>query len=91
MSKNVIGILPGTKRPNEYVLYTGHWVLFGHCVEGVAPANKPGDVICNGAVDNATGTAGLIALARANSAAGAADRSQVFVAVTAEESGLLGS
>ncbi len=91
MSKNVIGILPGTKRPDEYVLYTGHWDHLGHCGEGTPPANKPGDVICNGAVDNATGTAGLIALARANSATGAAERSQVFLAVTAEESGLLGS
>ncbi len=90
-SKNVIGILPGTKKPNEYVLYTGHWDHLGDCGEGKPPANKAGDVICNGAVDNATGTAALIALAKANAAAGAADRSQVFVAVTAEESGLLGS
>ena len=91
MSKNVIGILPGTKKPNEYVIYTGHWDHLGDCGEGKPPANKPGDVICNGAVDNATGTAGLIALAKANSATGAADRSQVFIALTGEESGLLGS
>ncbi len=90
-SKNVIGILPGTKKPDEYVLYTGHWDHLGECGEGTPPANKPGDKICNGAVDNATGTAALIALAKANAAAGAAERSQVFVAVTAEESGLLGS
>jgi Zn-dependent M28 family amino/carboxypeptidase len=86
MSKNVIGILPGRKRPDEYVLYTGHWDHLGRC-----KANAKGDDICNGAVDNATGTAMLAALAEANVKAGAADRSQVFLAVTLEESGLLGS
>jgi len=86
MSKNVVGILPGTKRPDEYVLYTAHWDHLGRC----KPA-PDGDDICNGAVDNATGTAALVALAEAHSKAGAADRSIVFLAVTAEESGLLGS
>ncbi|NBW75651.1 MAG: M28 family peptidase [Sphingomonadaceae bacterium] len=86
MSKNVIGILPGKKRPDEYVLYTGHWDHLGRC-----KANAKGDDICNGAVDNATGTAMLAALAEANVKAGPADRSQVFLAVTLEESGLLGS
>ena len=86
MSQNVIGILPGTKRPDEYVLYTAHWDHLGRCT----PADD-GDDICNGAVDNATGTAALVALAEANSKAGAADRSMVFLAVTAEEQGLLGS
>ena len=86
MSQNVIGILPGTKRPEEYVLYTAHWDHLGRCT----PADD-GDDICNGAVDNATGTAALVALAEANSKAGAADRSMVFLAVTAEEQGLLGS
>lgn len=86
MSKNVIGIQPGKKRPDEYVLYTGHWDHLGRC-----KANAKGDDICNGAVDNATGTAMLAALAEANVKAGPADRSQVFLAVTLEESGLLGS
>ena len=86
MSQNVIGILPGTKRPDEYVLYTAHWDHLGRCT----PADD-GDDICNGAVDNATGTAALVALAEANSKAGAADRSMVFLAVTAEAQGLLGS
>ena len=67
MSQNVIGILPGTKRPDEYVLYTAHWDHLGRCT----PADD-GDDICNGAVDNATGTAALVALAEANSKAGAA-------------------
>ena len=84
-SKNVIGILPGAKRPDEYVIYTAHWDHLGRC-DAVG-----GDDICNGATDNASGTAGLIALAEAHAKAGAADRSLVFLAVTAEESGLLGS
>jgi Zn-dependent M28 family amino/carboxypeptidase len=85
MSRNVVGLLPGTKRPDEYVLYTGHWDHLGRCM----PVD--GDDICNGAVDNATGIAGLVTLAQAYKAAGAPDRSIVFLAVTAEESGLLGS
>ncbi len=84
-SNNVVGILPGKKRPDEYVLYSAHWDHLGIC----EPVN--GDNICNGALDNATGTAGLIALAEAHAKAGATDRSLVFLAVTAEESGLLGS
>jgi len=85
-SNNIIGILPGAKRPDEYVLYTAHWDHLGRC----KPADD-GDDICNGAVDNATGTAALVALAEAFSKAGAPDRSIVFLAVTGEESGLLGS
>ncbi|MFM2300521.1 MAG: hypothetical protein RLZZ84_257 [Pseudomonadota bacterium] len=85
-SHNVLGILPGKKRPDEYVLYTGHWDHLGRCA-----ADKTGDDICNGAIDNATGIAALAALAEANVKVGAADRSQVFMAVTLEESGLLGS
>ncbi|HEX7855452.1 MAG TPA: M28 family metallopeptidase [Sphingobium sp.] len=84
-SQNVIGILPGKTAPDEHVLYTAHWDHLGHC----EPVN--GDDICNGALDNASGVAGLIALAKANVAAGPARRSLVFMAVTAEESGLLGS
>jgi Zn-dependent M28 family amino/carboxypeptidase len=84
-SQNVIGILPGRTEPEDHVLYTAHWDHLGRC----EPVN--GDDICNGAVDNATGVAGLIALARTHARAGAARRSLVFMAVTAEESGLLGS
>lgn len=84
-SKNVVGILPGTAKPDEVVMYSAHWDHLGHC-----DAVK-GDDICNGAVDNATGVAGLVALAEASVKAGPARRSQVFLAVTGEESGLLGS
>lgn len=84
-SKNVIGILPGTTAPKEYVFYTAHWDHLGHC-----DAVK-GDDICNGALDNASGVAGLVALAEANAKAGPARRSLVFLSVTCEECGLLGS
>jgi Zn-dependent M28 family amino/carboxypeptidase len=84
-SKNVVGILPGTSRRDETVLYSAHWDHLGRC----EPVN--GDDICNGALDNATGTSGLVALAKAHASAGPTARSMVFLAVTAEESGLLGS
>ena len=84
-SKNVIGIIPGATRPDEYVLYTGHWDHLGICKE------EGEDRICNGAVDNATGMAGLVALAQAHRAGRRPDRTIVFLAVTAEESGLIGS
>jgi Zn-dependent M28 family amino/carboxypeptidase len=85
-SKNVVGILPGQAAVGEHVIYTAHWDHLGRC-----GADATGDDICNGALDNATGTAGLIALAKAHGAAGPARRSLLFVAVTGEESGLLGS
>ncbi len=85
-SKNVIGILPGRERPDEYVLHTAHWDHLGRCTP-----NAAGDDICNGAIDNATGVAGLVGLAEAHARAGPAARTLVFMAVTAEESGLLGS
>jgi len=84
-SHNVVGILPGRYRPDEYVLFTAHWDHLGHC----PPVN--GDDICNGAVDNASGVAGLLALAKSEAGAGPAARSMVFMSVTGEESGLLGS
>ncbi len=84
-SKNVIGVLPGKTAPKDYVLYTAHWDHLGRCTP------VKGDTICNGAVDNASGIAGLIALAEAYTKAGPAARSVAFLAVTAEESGLLGS
>ncbi|HEY6816336.1 MAG TPA: M28 family peptidase [Croceibacterium sp.] len=85
-SKNVIGVLPGRERPDEVVLHTAHWDHLGRCT-----ANAEGDDICNGAIDNATGAAALVALAEAHAGAGATARTLVFLAVTAEESGLLGS
>ncbi len=85
-SHNVIGILPGTTRKDEYVLYSAHWDHLGRCTP-----DATGDDICNGAVDNATGVGAITALADANRRAGPTPRSQVFIALTLEESGLLGS
>jgi len=85
-SHNVVAMLPGTTAPDEYVLHTAHWDHLGRCTP-----NAAGDDICNGAVDNATGTAALVALGKAHAEAGATARTQLFLAVTAEESGLLGS
>ncbi|PCI80233.1 MAG: peptidase M28 [SAR86 cluster bacterium] len=84
-SQNVIAIIPGTERPEETIIYTAHWDHLG-----VNP-EIPGDNIYNGAADNATGTAALLAMAKMHADAGPAPRSVVFLAVTAEESGLLGS
>jgi Zn-dependent M28 family amino/carboxypeptidase len=85
-SSNVVGILPGRKRPDEYMLYMAHWDHLGRS-DAVT-----GDNIYNGAIDNGTGTAALITLAQAFARARPApERSVVFAAVTAEESGLLGS
>ena len=86
-SRNVAGGVRGTTRPDEYVLYMAHWDHLG-----VNPNAGPGeDAISNGAVDNATGTAAIIEIGEAFVEAGAPERSAIFVAVTAEESGLLGS
>jgi len=85
-SKNVVGLLPGSSRPDEYVLYSAHWDHLGRC-----KPNAAGDDICNGAIDNATGTAALVALAEAHRKAGPPPRSLIFLALAAEESGLLGS
>ena len=86
VSHNVGGIKVGSKRPDEYVLMIAHWDHLGKR-ESHSPSN---DQIYNGAVDNATGVAGVIELADSFKNV-ALDRSLLFLAVTAEESGLLGS
>ena len=80
----MIARLPGTAYPDEHIVYSAHWDHLG-TKEG------EGDQIYNGASDNASGTAGLIALARLHANAPAPQRSILFLAVTAEESGLLGA
>lgn len=87
-SQNVIGKMSGADATlkNEYVVYTGHWdhLGVGNAVNG--------DTIYNGAVDNATGIAAIIEIARAfKQVQPAPKRSILFLAVTAEEQGLLGS
>ncbi|HRD29385.1 MAG TPA: M28 family metallopeptidase [Caulobacter sp.] len=86
VSQNVAGVLPGATRPDERVFYTAHWDHLG-----VGLPDASGDTIYNGAVDNATGVAALLELGRMYAAAPRPDRSVVFLAVTAEEKGLLGS
>jgi len=84
---NVVGVIPGrdTKLRRQYVAYSAHWDHFG-----IGPKVN-GDSIYNGSVDNASGVATLLAVARAAVAAPRTRRSMVFVFVTAEEAGLLGS
>ncbi|WP_017915466.1 M28 family metallopeptidase [Xanthomonas sacchari] len=85
-SRNVVGVLPGSSRADEAVLYMAHWDHLGKH-EG-----EPGDNIYNGAVDNATGVAGILEIAEAFAhEQPKPERSVVFLAVTLEESGLLGS
>ena len=86
VSKNILGRLPGKTHPDETVIYSGHWDHLG-----VGAADAKGDTIYNGARDNASGIAMILELARAFKAAPPTDRSLVFLAVTAEEKGLLGS
>ncbi|MEN5168353.1 M28 family metallopeptidase [Brevundimonas pondensis] len=83
---NVLAKLEGTTHPNETILYTGHW---DHIGMGEPDAN--GDRIFNGAVDNASGTAGLLELARQWAKGPKPERTIVMISFTGEESGLLGS
>ena len=86
-SQNVVGVVPGSdaKAKNEYVVFSAHWDHLG-----IGPAVN-GDSIYNGASDNASGVADLLAVARAAVEGPKPKRSMLFVFVTAEESGLLGS
>ena len=86
VSKNVVGRIVGAKRPGETILYSSHWDHIG-----VGLPDARGDAIYNGAVDNADGVATMIEIGRAFAKGRQPDRSVVFLAVTAEEKGLLGS
>ncbi|WP_339841793.1 M28 family metallopeptidase [uncultured Maribacter sp.] len=85
VSKNVVAMIPGTDRKDEVLIYSAHWDHLG--------VGKPieGDSIYNGAIDNASGTAGLLAIAEAFKKSDNTKRSIVFIALTGEEQGLLGS
>lgn len=86
VSRNVVGILPGTTRAGETVLYGAHWDAYGrNAFDPVADRTR------NGAVDNAIGTATLLEIARAYAAGPRPRRSVLFAAWTAEEKGLLGA
>ncbi|MFL6730375.1 MAG: M28 family metallopeptidase [Sphingomicrobium sp.] len=85
-SHNVLGIVKGSKYPDETVIYTAHWDHLG-----IGQPDATGDRIYNGAIDNGTGIAQLIEQGRAFARGPRPQRSVVFIAVTAEEKGLLGS
>ncbi len=86
-SYNVIGKITGAKQPDEYIIYSSHWDHLG-----IGKADEKGDTIYNGALDNASGTAGLLELAKAfNSLKVKPNRTVIFLSVTAEEQGLWGS
>ncbi|WP_105254243.1 M28 family metallopeptidase [Pseudoalteromonas sp. T1lg75] len=86
VSYNFIATLPGSKKPDEHIIYSAHWDHLG------TDKNRKGDQIYNGAHDNATGTGGMIEVAEAfTTLPRHPDRSITFLAVTAEEQGLLGS
>jgi Zn-dependent M28 family amino/carboxypeptidase len=84
--KNVVGILPGKSRQEEYVIFSGH---YDHL--GIGKANAAGDSIYNGANDDAAGTTAVIMLANYFSKQKNNERTLIFVAFTAEESGGYGS
>lgn len=83
---NVLAWLPGRLHPEESFVYTAHWDHLGR-----GKPDSSGDTIYNGAMDNAAGVAGLLELARAFAAAPPTARSQLFIATTMEENGLLGA
>jgi Zn-dependent M28 family amino/carboxypeptidase len=86
-SKNVIARITGSRKPEEYIIYTAHWDHLG-----IGKPDASGDSIYNGAADNASGSASLLELARAFKSLGdKPERTIIFLAVTAEEQGLLGS
>ncbi|MGA2405253.1 MAG: M28 family metallopeptidase [Bacteroidales bacterium] len=86
-SKNVIAKITGNKRPDEYIIYTAHWDHFG-----IGKPDETGDSIYNGAVDNASGTAALLEIACAfKNLKNKPERTIIFLSVTGEEQGLLGS
>lgn len=85
-SHNLIGKLPGRRPDSGAVLFLAHWDSFGRCAE--PPAE---DLICNGAIDNASGIAVMTEVARRLSRLPQMDRDIYFLATTAEELGLLGA
>jgi len=86
VSKNVIAKITGKTAPEEVIIYTAHWDHIG-----IGKPDETGDSIYNGALDNASGTAALLALAKAFKTDAQPDRTVVFLSVTAEEQGLWGS
>jgi len=84
-SRNVCGLIRGSKYPDEVVVYTAHWDHLG------VGTSVNGDSIYNGATDNASAVAWMLEIARAFKNGSVPERSVMFLSVTGEESGLLGS
>jgi len=86
-SRNVIAKITGSKHPDEYIIYTAHWDHLG-----VGKPDAKGDTIYNGAIDNGSGSAALLEMVRAFKAQNEKpERTVIFLSVTSEEQGLLGS
>lgn len=86
-SYNVVGKITGSQQPDEYIIYSTHWDHLG-----TGKPDEKGDTIYNGALDNASGTAGILELAKAFTAVkNKPNRTIIFLIVTAEEQNLLGS
>jgi len=86
LSHNVVAKITGAKHPDEYVIYSAHWDHLG-----IGKPDAKGDSIYNGAADNASGTAAIMEIARAFMKGPKPERTVIFLSVTAEEQGLLGS
>lgn len=86
VSHNVIGRIEGAQRPDETVIYSAHWDAYG-----IGAPDAQGDGIRHGAIDNATGVAAVIELARVFAAGPRPQRTLLFMALTAEEKGLQGA
>lgn len=89
-SRNVMALLPGSATPDEAIVYMAHWDHLGKH-DGELNPDGSGDNIYNGAIDNATGVAGILEIAERFVKTAQPMRSVLFLAVTLEESGLLGS
>lgn len=89
VTHNLLARIPGTERPNETIVYSAHWDHVGG--EAQHPETPGDDKVFNGAWDNASGTAGVVEMARQISRAPRPERSIVFAHMAAEEMGLMGA
>jgi hypothetical protein len=85
-ANNVVGLLPGKSRPNEYVIFAGHYDHLGY-----SRSDSTGDSLYNGANDNASGITAMLTLAKYYNGLHNNERSILFAAFTAEELGIIGS
>lgn len=88
---NLLAKITGSERPNETIVYSAHWDHVGVGADHVSPVSTTEDNIFNGAWDNASGTIGVLEMARQIKAAPQPERTIIFAHMAAEEMGLLGS